>query len=257
MKKSLVLAVLVLVTVALGAPAAAQQYTVKQTGDIVRLEDAKNQTVVSVQTFAGNFVYEMKVKGQEVLWFPSASIEGFRAKPSTSGIPFMGPWINRLDEQAFYANGKKYNFDMELGNVRGAVPLHGLLTTAPGWKIVEAKADAKSAWVTSRLEFYRNPMWMAQWPFAHVVEITQRLQDGILEVRTRIENLSTEPMPAMIGYHSYFKLTDSTRNDWTISVGANSHVILQPNMVPTGQTGAYREEDPEPPVGGVEGVQLR
>ena len=30
-----------------------------------------------------------------------------------SGIPFMGPWANRLDEQAFYANGRKYAFDMD------------------------------------------------------------------------------------------------------------------------------------------------
>jgi aldose 1-epimerase len=247
MKKLLFLslaAVLVYVAAVLGAPAAAQQYSAKQTGDLVQLEDAKNQTVVSVETAAGNIVYSMKVKGQEVLYFPYGTIDDFKAKPGTAGIPFMGPWINRLDEQAFYANGKKYNFDMELGNVRGAIPLHGLLTTQPGWKIVEAKADGKSAWVTSRLEFYRNPMWMKQWPFAHVIEITQRLQDGVLEVRTRLENLSTEPMPAMIGYHSYFKLTDSLRNDWTLSVGANSHVILQPNMIPTGEMESVEKKVP-------------
>ena len=40
----------------------------------------------------------------------------------------MGPWINRLDEQAFYANGKRYAFDMTLGNVRGAIPIHGFMT---------------------------------------------------------------------------------------------------------------------------------
>ena len=38
-----------------------------------------------------------------------------RTQPSMSGIPFVGPWANRLDEQAFYANGKRYPFDMELG----------------------------------------------------------------------------------------------------------------------------------------------
>jgi aldose 1-epimerase len=68
-----------------------------------------------------------------------------------------------------------------------------------------------------------------------VIEITQRLQDGVLEVTTKLENMSNEPMPAMIGYHSYFKLTDSQRNDWTFSVGANSHVVLQQNMTPTGE----------------------
>ena len=57
------------------------------------------------------------------------------------GIPFLAPWANRLDEQAFYANGKRYAFDMELGNVRGEHPIHGFLAAAK-WEVVEAKADA-------------------------------------------------------------------------------------------------------------------
>ena len=57
----------------------------------------------------------MKVKGHDMLRWPYASIEEFKARPALSGIPFVGPWANRLDEQAFYANGKRYPFDMELG----------------------------------------------------------------------------------------------------------------------------------------------
>ena len=41
--------------------------------------------------------------------------------------------------------------------------------------MIEAKADAASAWVTSRLEFYREPAWMKQWPFAHTIELTLAL----------------------------------------------------------------------------------
>ena len=121
----------------------------------------------------------------------------------------MGPWANRLDEQAFYANGKRYPFDMALGNVRGDIPIHGFVTTTDQWQVVEAKADGTSAWVTSRLEFYKQPAWMKQWPFAHTVDMTYRLQDGVLEVRTDVDNLSAEPMPVAIGFHPYFQLTDS------------------------------------------------
>ena len=59
------------------------------------------------------------------------------------GVPFLAPWANRLDEQAFYANGRRYAFDMELGNVRGAIQIHGFLTTASQWQVVEAKADRR------------------------------------------------------------------------------------------------------------------
>ena len=40
-----------------------------------------------------------------------------------NGIPLLWPYANRLDEQAFYANGQKYTFDPGLGNTgRGAYP---------------------------------------------------------------------------------------------------------------------------------------
>jgi aldose 1-epimerase len=58
----------------------------------------------------------------------------------------------------------------------------------------------------------------------------------VLEVKTRIENLSTEPMPVAIGFHPYFQLTDSTREDWVLSIGAKTHWLLAENKIPTGET---------------------
>ena len=77
---------------------------------------------------------------------------------------------------------------------------------------------------------------MKQFPFAHTLEMTYRLADGVLEVRTRIENLSVEPMPVAIGFHPYFQLTDSTREDWMLSIGAKTHWLLADNKIPTGET---------------------
>ena len=74
---------------------------------------------------------------------------------------------------------------------------------------MEAKADANSAWIASRLEFYRQPQWMAQFPFAHTIEMTYRLKDGTLEVLTKLYNLSAEPMPVAIGFHPYFQVNDA------------------------------------------------
>ena len=217
-------------------PSAAERYSVRQHDGIVQLEDAQARTVVSIVPSVGNVAFSMTVKGQEILRFPYASVAEFKARPGLAGIPFLGPWANRLDEQAFYANGKKYTFNMELGNVRGAHPIHGFLSATDRWRVVEAKADGQTAWVTSRLEFFRQPEWMAQFPFAHTVEITHRLQGGVLEVDTRIQNMSAESMPVAIGFHPYFQLTDSSRDAWTISVGARSEWLLAPDKIPTGET---------------------
>jgi aldose 1-epimerase len=224
----------------------AQPYSSNRTGDTVQLHDAGTQTTVSILPSVGNIAFEMTVKGQNVLYWPYISVEDFKARPGLSGIPFLGPWIDRLDEQAFFANGRKHAFDMQLGNIRGDMPSHGFVTTTDRWNVVEAKADTDSAWVTSRLEFYRQPMWMRQWPFAHTIEITHRLRDGVLEVETTIVNMSAEPMPIAIGFHPYFQLTDSPRDAWTLSVGARTHWLLTSNKVPTGETEPIERFFPAP-----------
>ncbi len=225
--------VLVLATV--NVTLAQARYSAKQTGDIVQLRDTKTDTTVSVMTSVSN-AYEMVVKGQNLIRMTFATVDEFRARPGLNGIPLLAPFANRLDELAFYANGKKYNFDTELGNVRGPIPIHGYLSGAKDWKMLEAKADGNAAWVTNQLDFYRNPQWMQQFPFAHTLTMTYRLQDGVLEVRTRIDNLSVEPMPVAIGFHPYFQLTDSTREDWTLSIGAKTHWLLAQTKIPTGET---------------------
>ena len=226
--------------------AAATRYSMRRTPEVVRLEDALSLIVVSIAPSAGNVVFEMRVKGRNVLQFPYPSLEAFKAKPGLAGIPFMGPWANRLDEQAFYAGGRRYAFDMELGNVRGAHPIHGFLSAASEWEVVEARADATSAWVTSRLEFFRHPLWMAQFPFAHTIEITHRLQDGVLEIATALHNLSVEAMPVAIGFHPYFTLPDAPRDEWTIALAARTEWVLAPDKIPTGETRPITERFPDP-----------
>jgi aldose 1-epimerase len=174
-------------------------------------------------------------EGTKRILFPYADIAAFRSHPRVSGIPFLGPWANRLDEQAFYASGKRYAFNMDLGNISGAHPIHGFLSFTDKWTVTEVKADREAAWVTSRLDFYREPSWMAQFPFAHTIDMTYRLAAGVLEVRLRLQNLSSEPMPVSVGFHPYFQLTDSSREDWTVRIGAKKHWLLNGDKIPTGE----------------------
>jgi aldose 1-epimerase len=237
------LAVLALIA---ARPVAAHPYAARVRDGVVTLEDMGSRTTVSILPSVGNIAFEMNVNGSNVLWWPYRSVEEFKARPTLSAIPFLGPWANRLDEQAFYANGRKYAFDMELGNVRGAIPIHGFLTTAGSWQVVETRADARSAWATSRLDFYKQPSWMKQFPFAHTIAITHRLQSGMLQVTTRIQNLSAEPMPVGVGFHPYLHLTDSPRDDWTISIGARKRWLLASTKVPTGETAPVERLFPDP-----------
>ena len=231
---------------ATGIRTRAPRYSASQNGKVVRLHDAARATAISILPSAGNLAVEMKVHGQNVLRFPHASPEEYAGRGGSTGIPFLAPWADRLDEQAFYANGRRYAFDMTLGNIRGANPIHGFLSSTDRWQVTKLEADETSAFVTSRLEFFRNPAWMKQFPFAHAIEMTHRLQDGVLEVATLIENLSIDPMPVAIGFHPYFQLTDSVRDEWRLSVAAGTHWPLTPNKMPTGETQPIASFFPDP-----------
>jgi aldose 1-epimerase len=228
------------------ALSAQSRYRAAQTGDTVELHDTRADVAVKVLAPASN-AYQMTVKGQDVLRRTWASIDDIRQRMGLNGIPLLWPYANRLDEQAFYANGQKYSFDPGLGNTgRGAIPIHGFLQNTTAWKVVEVRADARSAWITAKLEFFRLPQYMKQFPFAHTLTMTYRLQDGALEVRTRIDNLSADPLPVTIGFHPYFQLTDAPRAAWRLSLVAKTHWLLDERTIPTGETQPIAKRLPDP-----------
>jgi aldose 1-epimerase len=215
--------------------------------EVAQLHDSSAHADVAVAISVGNMAYEFKVNGKNALWFPYASVGEFAKNPNFAGVPFLGPWANRLDAAGYYANGKKYLLNNDLGNLRPGgdqLYIHGLLNYSKLWKLVSLHADAKSAYVTSRLEFWKYPDLMAQFPFAHSIDMTYRLADGQLAVETVIHNLSAEAMPLAIGYHPYFTLPDAARDEWQVHLPVDEHLALTNKLVPTGER--LKMDLPEP-----------
>jgi len=234
MKKLLRFSLAAAFALALAVPAAAQPYTAIKTGGVIELKDAKADMVVPVVISVGR-PWRIQVKGKDLVR-PGTSAEAFENAPGLSGIPPLFPFANRLDQTAIYANGKKYNFDVELGNVRGPIPSTGYVGGYKGWELVDSKADATGAWVSCKLDFYKNPAFIKQFPFAHTITLTYKVSNGMLEVRTRLDNLSTDPMPVVIGYHPIYELPEGNRDLWTVSLDAKTHWIEIPERLPTGET---------------------
>jgi len=206
--------------------------------EVIRLADAQRRIEVSVVPSIGNNAFDMKVNGKPILWCPSANLKELKDKPVQFGNPLLAPWANRIDGDAYYAGGKRYLLNPDLKNFRydnNRKPIHGLLVHAADWKVVELAADGESARVTSRLEFWRKPDRMAQFPFAHTITMTYRLKGGALEVETLIENNSVETMPLSLGYHTYYRLSDSPRDDWKVHVAARETLVLSKETIPTGE----------------------
>ena len=233
--------------------AVAQNYTARRTVEqgvaVIRLADAAKGVEVAVVPSLGNRASAMTVHGKNILYFPVSDLSELKKKPNLSGVPFLAPWANRLSEESFWANGKKYNFNMTLGNVRGPVPIHGLLANSGLWEVMEVAADGKSAHVTSRLQFWKHPELMAQWPFAHEYEMTYRLAEGELEVKLTVKNLSAETMPIALGFHPYYRIPDVPRDRWIARIPARKIAITDSRLVATGEFKEFDLPRPTPLLG--------
>jgi aldose 1-epimerase len=215
--------------------------------EVLRLTDAARSTEVSIAPSIGNMAYEMKVNGKNIFWLPDRTLGELKARPALAGNPFLAPFANRLDQDAFYANGKKYELNSDLGNIRrdgNKNPIHGFLAFSPLWQVVEVSADEGAAWSVSRLEYWKHPDLMAQFPFAHTIEMIYRLKDGALECETVVRNHATEPMPLSIGYHPYFRVHDAPRDQWKVHLAAREHVMLSKLLIPTGERKPVSFPDP-------------
>lgn len=215
--------------------------------EAVQLTDAARKTELTVAPSIGNIAYRMMVNGKNALWVPYGSLAEMRAHPALGGVPFLEPWANRLDGDFYYANGRQYHLNPNLANIRrdaNRLPIHGLLAFSSLWQVAEMAADEHAAWVTSRLEFWRYPDLMAQFPFAHTITMTYRLSEGSVEVRTALANHAAEPMPVAIGFHPYFQVHDAPRDQWQAHLAAREKLVLSNLLVPTGERKPLELPDP-------------
>ena len=220
--------------------------------EIVRLTDAAHRTEVSIAPSVGNIAYDFRANGQPILMTPPAALSEWKAKPSQAGIPFLAPWANRIDSDAYWINDRQYRLNPDLGNLRrdpNGLPIHGLVLFASNWQVVRLSSDDGAALVTSRLDFWKCPEWMAQFPFAHSIEMTYRLSGGVLEVATRVENHSAEPIPLVIGFHPWFQIPDVPRDEWSLHLPVRDHYKLTDKFVPKGEKQPANLPDPLPLAG--------
>ena len=215
--------------------------------EVVRLADAGREIEVAVAVGAGNLAYELKVRGDNYLWFPFPGPAELLQHPKTCGVPFLAPWANRLDGDSYWVNGKQHTLNSTIANFHrdpNGKPIHGLLRYSRDWKLVSAEADDQSAHVSSRLDFGSHSDLMAQFPFAHTITMTYRLSGGVLEVETALQNRGDEPLPVAIGFHPYFQLHDAPRDQWKVHLAARDHLVLSGELIPTGERKPVEFRDP-------------
>lgn len=206
------------------------------------LLDASRKMDVGIVPGIGNLVYQFKAGGKDVL-VPAESLKTYYQDQHIScGIPLMAPWADRIDQEYYYFQDRKYLLNSSLGNFLHTppynFPIHGTVVFNPHWEVIDSGAsDAGGAFITSRLEYYKYPGLAEQFPFAQTYEITYRLKDGKLENTTKVINVGQSTLPVFFGYHPFFQL-DGPRENWTVSIQAEKHwkVDNYTRLIPTGKT---------------------
>lgn len=215
----------------------------------VLLKDAELDLHVSVVPKIGNNAVEFSRKGANYMFTGGFPLAEIKEKRKLCANPLLAPWANRLYPSSFPVDGTTYQLREEVGNLRkdpNGLPIHGLLAFSDAWEVLHMDAVENRAEVTSRLEFWRHPDLMAQWPFAHSLFMTYRLQDGMLEVETVVENYATEAMPIAIGYHPYFQLPSVARDEWQAIIPAKSITLMTEKLTPSGEKKAFEGPQPFP-----------
>lgn len=219
--------------------------------ETIRLSDPAHSIDVSICPSIGNIAYDLRVRAKPILLSPGR-LDAWKQKPSQAGIPFLAPWANRLDSDAYWANGKRYLLNPDAVEIRrdgNGLPIHGLLLFAAAWRVERLHSDEHAAEVASVFEFWKHPELMAQFPFAHTIRMTHRLYGGVLEVRTSIENQSADPMPLVIGFHPWYQIPGAPRDRWKVHLPVRQHFVLSPKLIPTGESKPVDFPDPTPLLG--------
>jgi aldose 1-epimerase len=252
MKLRLILAVFMLIAGSSGGFAVGNYSVTKKLVEghtTYHLLDAKRKMDFGIVPDIGNFAYQFKVNGKDVLISPE-SFEAYLQKHGFGwGIPFLAPYANRIEQEYYYFQGRKFLLNDSLGNIlrdQFKQPIHGLLVFDPRWEVVKTGgSETEGAFITSRMEFYKYPDLMAQFPFAQVYQITYRLKDGKLECTTKVSNVSKSLLPVLFAFHPYFH-PDGPREDWVLSNSAKYYWMLTDRLVPTGEKKPTEELTPNP-----------
>lgn len=106
------------------------------------------------------------------------------------GIPFLFPIFGRLAQGKYAHDGREY-----------AMEIHGFGHTSP-WQVAGQTEDELTLVLTS------DERTLAMYPFRFRAELRFQVEEGMLVIHQRFENLDDQKMPYSFGFHPYFLLED-------------------------------------------------
>jgi aldose 1-epimerase len=175
-------------------------------------------------------------RGEELLG-QRGGLARYVAKRSTMGIPLLHPWANRLGARRFELAGREVDVDAAdppPSEDPNGLPIHGLLSAAPGWRVSRRDPSDDGGMVAAQFDFAVDAGLMRGFPFAHELTIEVSLVGPTLRIGTTVRASGDDPVPISFGYHPYFRLPGVDRGEWEVSIPVRERLLLDEQMLPTG-----------------------
>jgi galactose mutarotase-like enzyme len=161
-------------------------------------------------------------------------VRAYAEQGKTMGIPLLYPWANRLERFGYRAAGKEVALsdeDARIPRDDNGLPIHGVLPGLLRW--VPDGAGAYDA-VAARLA-WRSDELLGLFPFAHDVAVSATVGRAELTIVTTVTADEDGPVPVSFGYHPYTRVPGAGRDDWQVTLGASSQIVLDGHSIPTGE----------------------
>jgi aldose 1-epimerase len=169
-------------------------------------------------------------------------VDAYAERGKTMGIPLLYPWANRLSRHGYEAAGRAVELPAGEQGARypvdpNGLPIHGAI---PGHIVWEAEADGDR--LTAQVSWDGDDL-LALFPFRHRLSLQATVGDRGLTLTTTVHADAGDPVPVAFGYHPYLRLPDSAREGWQVDLGAEQQLVLDDQMIPTGQRTSLTPRD--------------
>lgn len=166
------------------------------------LEDSAAQSSVEIVPDRGGIITRWQAQGQELLYLdqerfthPDLTVRG--------GIPILFPICGNLPGDRYTHNAQTYTLKQ-----------HGFARNLP-WRVVHHATDASAALT---VELTSDATTRAIYPFDFQVRFTYELVGCSLIIRSQVSNHSPESLPFSLGFHPYFTVPATVKDQLQIDI---------------------------------------
>jgi aldose 1-epimerase len=190
---------------------------------------------------AGMVGVSLRHAGEELLE-RQAGLRTYVERGAVMGIPILHPWANRLAGFDYALDGRSLRLPDGPPLVRceeHGLPIHGLLSGSPHWRVRRTARDARRARLSAALDFGAHPELLAAFPFPHTLALDATLDSSALTIATTLTPTGDVAVPVAFGFHPYLRLPGADRSTWRLELPARRYLFADVRSIPTGH---YEDE---------------